>query len=48
MTRKADVVREYLRSIGARGGKAGTGAAKRRGGSAYYRKLASKRRQRGK
>lgn len=36
-------VSEYLREIGSRGGKAGTGASKRRGGSDYYRKLAKRR-----
>jgi hypothetical protein len=40
---KKNAVAEYLKEIGSRGGKSGTGAAKRRGGSDYYRKLARRR-----
>jgi hypothetical protein len=32
-------VRQFLREIGAKGGKAATGKAKVRGDSAYYRRL---------
>jgi hypothetical protein len=31
---------EFLKEQGAKGGRAGTGAKKRRGNSAYYRRLA--------
>ncbi|HVO09992.1 MAG TPA: hypothetical protein VMX54_04495 [Vicinamibacteria bacterium] len=43
MPKKADIVSEYLRAIGSRGGSAGTGESKVRGTSDYYRKLARKR-----
>lgn len=33
---------EYLASIGQKGGKSGTGKAKRRGNVAYYKKLSKK------
>ena len=33
-------VRRYLKQIAAKGGKAGTGKAKLRGGKAYYRRMA--------
>jgi hypothetical protein len=39
-----DPVKEYLRRIGAKGGKAGKGASKVRGDSDYYRRLVKKRR----
>jgi hypothetical protein len=35
-------IREALRAIGAKGGKAGTGESKRRGDSAYYSRLRKK------
>jgi hypothetical protein len=41
-------IRRYLASIGSKGGKAGTGGSKLRGGKEYYRrisKLAAKARQ---
>jgi hypothetical protein len=37
--------REYFAKAGAQGGAAGTGEAKRRGGSKFYRELAAKRKQ---
>jgi len=33
-------IRRYLSAIGRKGGKAGRGLSKRRGNSAYYRRLA--------
>jgi hypothetical protein len=45
MTKKTDdAVTAYLRKIGSRGGSAGTGEAKRRGDTDYYRRIARKRR----
>jgi hypothetical protein len=41
-----DPVHLYLAKIGRRGGAAGTGKAKRRGGSAYYRSIVAKRKDR--
>lgn len=41
----ADAVREYLASIGEKGGKAG-GKRKRRGDADYYRQLVAKRKDR--
>jgi hypothetical protein len=35
-------ISDYLADIGKRGGKAGKGAAKKRGGSSYYKRLAAK------
>ena len=40
----SDAVSAYLREIGSRGGSAGTGEAKLRGDTAYYRRIARKRR----
>lgn len=37
-----DAISEYLAGLGAKGGSAGKGKAKRRGDSEYYRKLARK------
>lgn len=39
-----DAVTAFLREAGRRGGSAGTGDAKRRGDSDYYRRIARKRR----
>jgi hypothetical protein len=33
------VIKRYLASIGSKGGKAGTGASKRRGGTDYYKRI---------
>jgi hypothetical protein len=32
-------IKEYLASIGSKGGKAGTGESKLRGGTAYYKRI---------
>jgi hypothetical protein len=32
-------IKRYLASIGSKGGKAGTGASKLRGGTAYYKRI---------
>lgn len=40
---KVNAITEYLSMIGAKGGAAGKGKAKRRGNSEYYRKLRAKR-----
>jgi len=32
-------IKRYLASIGGKGGKAGTGASKRRGGTDYYKRI---------
>lgn len=32
-------IKRYLAGIGRKGGKAGTGASKRRGGTAYYKRI---------
>lgn len=37
--KKEDIIKEFLREIGAKGGKAATGKKKVRGDSAYYSKL---------
>lgn len=42
----AGSLRDSAAALGSRGGKAGAGAAKRRGDSAYYRQLAARRKDR--
>lgn len=42
----ADSLRDSAAALGSRGGRAGSGAAKRRGDSAYYRQLAARRKDR--
>lgn len=37
-----DMLRRYLAEIGSKGGRSGTGKAKRRGSSAYYKALSRK------
>jgi hypothetical protein len=37
-----DEIRRYLAEVGRRGGESGRGAAKRRGSSAYYKRLSAK------
>jgi hypothetical protein len=38
----SDEIRRFLSKIGTRGGESGHGAAKRRGSSAYYKRLSAK------
>jgi len=38
-TSRAKILSEYLSSLGKRGGEAGKGASKRRGTSAYYKRI---------
>ena len=38
-TTTKDMLSEYLRDIGSKGGEAGTGDAKKRGSKAYYKEL---------
>lgn len=40
-----DVIRKYLKSLGEKGGAAGTGEKKRRGDSEFYRNLAKRKKK---
>lgn len=42
MQKTSSEIGQYLASIGSIGGKAGTGASKRRGDAAYYKRISKK------